>query len=214
MNDNFTLDLNRVERICDLIIERKINVPLQCWNGVRVDRISKKLLEKMKKAGIWLVSISPETGSPDTLLKIKKRFTLEQVKQARAWCKELGIVTVSLYMLGFPWEDRKQIQQTLDFAHELDTEFVCFCVTYPQKGTELYEQVKAQSQLEIEKYFCKIKLKDIDQEEIKKMTKKFYIKFYLRPKKIMQLLFAVPLGNLIKTFKHYSHRVKNTYDIY
>ena len=207
VDDNFTANIQRAERICDLIIERKIKVAMQCWNGIRADRVTKQLLEKMKKAGIWLVCFAPETGSEDTLLKIKKRFTLEQVKQARAWCKELGIATYSFFMIGFPWENRKLVQQTIDFANELNAEFTQFTRVYPMMGTELYEQVKDQFQIQRsdEGLFyggSRIKLQDMNEEEVEKMIRKAYRSFYLRPAKMLRLIFTLSPNNLFELFKY------------
>lgn len=207
IDDNFTLDLRRAERICDLIIERKIKVVMQCWNGIRVDRVTKSLLAKMKKAGIWMVAIAPETGSEDTLLKIKKRFTLEQVRQARAWCKEVGIKTYSFFMIGFPWENKELIQQTIDFANELDTEFTQFSRVYPMMGTELYEDVKDQFQIERtdEGFFyggSRVKVKGMDEEEVEKMVRKAYRSIYLKPRKMFQLMTTLKPNNLFELFKY------------
>ena len=207
IDDNFTLNLNRAERICDLIIERNIKVTMQCWGGLRVDRITRHILEKMKQAGVWLVAIAPETGSQDTLDRVKKKFTIEQVKQARQWCREVGLKTYSFFMVGFPWENKELIQKTLDFAYELDSEFTQFSRVYPMLGTELYEQIKDKFQIRRDDkgFFygdSNIQLKDITEEEVEKMIRSGYRRMYLNLRRIFQLLFTLKPTNIYDLFKY------------
>ena len=97
VDDNFTMDIKRAEKICDLIIEKEINVILQCWSGLRVDRVTKPLLEKMKKAGVWLVAIAPESGSQETLDKVKKNdMVATQDKELKNFLRGKGIKVLTI----------------------------------------------------------------------------------------------------------------------
>ena len=50
-DDNFTFDIERAFEICDLIRKRDIRVVWQLANGIRVDKINKRLLKQTK--GFW-----------------------------------------------------------------------------------------------------------------------------------------------------------------
>ena len=60
MDDTFTLDQKRAERICDGIVEEGWDIS---WGASsRVDTLSKRLVEKMKKAGCWILFLGIESG--------------------------------------------------------------------------------------------------------------------------------------------------------
>jgi radical SAM superfamily enzyme YgiQ (UPF0313 family) len=54
-DDSFTSNMKRAEEICDAIINERFNIPWQCPNGIRGDRVSDALLKKMKDSGCYAV---------------------------------------------------------------------------------------------------------------------------------------------------------------
>ncbi len=208
-DDNFTHDMSRVEEICDLIIKRKIKLRLQAFNGVRADRLNYNLLRKMKNAGFWLIAIAPETGSKKIQKKIKKNIELEQFFKVVNWCKKLSLNTFAFYMIGFPWETKKDIEQTIKFACRLDTDFAQFSRLIPMIGTELYNQIKSVDRnynFNAEKaYFYGTAyhnaFSNISNSDIKILIKKAYRSFYLNPKKMLRILRILSVWDIYKLAK-------------
>lgn len=56
--------------------------------------------------------------------------------------KKAGIKIYAYYMLGFPWETKDHISETVKFAKQLNCEFIEFHIAVPFEGTEFYEQIK------------------------------------------------------------------------
>jgi len=54
-DDSFTSNMKRAEEICDAIINERFNIPWQCPNGIRGDRVSDALLKKMKDSCCYAV---------------------------------------------------------------------------------------------------------------------------------------------------------------
>jgi radical SAM superfamily enzyme YgiQ (UPF0313 family) len=54
IDDNFTFDMARAKRICDLLIEEKLEFEWSCPNGIRADRMDRELAIKMKASGCQL----------------------------------------------------------------------------------------------------------------------------------------------------------------
>lgn len=79
IDDNFTLINERVEKFCDLMIQKGLNKEMtwRCANGIRVDRITPELLKKMKQAGCYMVSLGIESGNEQILKNMKKDINLE-----------------------------------------------------------------------------------------------------------------------------------------
>jgi radical SAM superfamily enzyme YgiQ (UPF0313 family) len=73
---------------------------------------------------------------------VRKGFTHADVVRIREECRKLGIVTFGFFMIGFPFENRETIEDTIRFAKALDCEIVEFNKVVPYAKTELYEIVK------------------------------------------------------------------------
>ena len=138
-DDCFTLDLKRSEDICDLIINNKLNLTIQLYNGIRVDRISENLLRKLKQAGCIFISYGCESGSQKIINKIHKNITLKQVKDAVNLTNKVGIKNAVNFIIGHQGETYQDALKTLKFAQSLNSNFVNFYNLVPYPGTEAYD---------------------------------------------------------------------------
>lgn len=143
-DDNFTLDYKRCEKILDGIIRRRYNISIITPNGVRADGLDKKLIVKMKKAGLRELVIAPESGNQYVLDKIiKKRMDLKHVVKVAKIAKELKIPLIAWFIIGFPGETKKQIRDTLEFGLMLNRKYGVLTrgalYATPLYGTELYD---------------------------------------------------------------------------
>jgi len=141
-DDCFSLDLKRAEKICDLIIKNRLNITYQLYNGIRVDRISKRLLQKMKASGCVFISYGVESGCQKIIDFIGKGITLEQAKKAVRWTNEVGIKNSVNFITGHPGETYQTAMQTLKFAKDLPTNFVNIYNLIPYPGTVLHEWIE------------------------------------------------------------------------
>lgn len=137
-DDCFTLDKQRAEKICDLIINSKISIRFQLYNGIRVDTVDLKLLKKMRQAGCFFVSFGCESGCEKVLKSIKKNITLKQVHDAVNWANEAGIRNSVNFIIGHTRETYKDALETIKFADLLPADFVNFYNLVPYPGTESY----------------------------------------------------------------------------
>ena len=83
VDDGFSTNINRAKEICRLVIKENIDLLINCANGIRVDRIDYELLELMKKAGIYRVSLGIESGSQRILNNVDKGIKLEDYEKAK-----------------------------------------------------------------------------------------------------------------------------------
>jgi len=135
-DDTFVLDRDRVFNLCDLLKQKELNVAWGC-NG-RVNLMTKELLKAMYEAGCREVAYGIEAGNQEMLDSLKKNITLEQVRNAVRWTKEVGIKANGYFMIGLPGETKRAIRQTITLAEELDLAFYGFSLLTPLPGTELY----------------------------------------------------------------------------
>lgn len=141
-DDTFTVDKKRANEICDLIKQRKFDLPWDC--RTRVDQINKEIMTKLKNANCKLVHFGVESGSQVMLDAMKKRTTVEKNAWAINLAKEVGIGVAISVVVGYPGETPQMLQQTFDFIYQTKPDFVYVCQAIPYPGTELLETLKSE----------------------------------------------------------------------
>jgi radical SAM superfamily enzyme YgiQ (UPF0313 family) len=101
-------------RLCDLMIQKKLNVS---WGGnFRVDkRIDIEMLKKIKDAGCCYFVLGIESASNKILGRMHKGFTIEEAEQFIRQCGQAGIEIVANWVVGFPGETEEDFMQTARF---------------------------------------------------------------------------------------------------
>jgi radical SAM superfamily enzyme YgiQ (UPF0313 family) len=140
-DEMFVLNVRHVSGICDLIIERGYD--LNIWAYARVDTVKDGMLDKLKRAGFNWLAFGIEAASDRVLTEVDKRYEIEQVYDTIARVKAAGINIIGNYIFGLPEDDRESMQQTLDLALELETEFANFYSAMAYPGSPLYHQAVA-----------------------------------------------------------------------
>ena len=207
-DDCFTLDINRAQAICDLIIKNKLKIKFQLYNGIRVNNITLKLLKKLKKAGCYFIAYGCESGSQKTLDRIKKNITLDQVRQAVKFTNQAKIKHAVNFIIGHQQETYQDAQETLLFAKSLDCDYVNFYNLVPYPGTEVYDWAIKNAHFLIPKnqYLKHISYRDINPIfETKEFTKEQRINvmkkgFALYERKLYQFRFGNILGIIFYFF--------------
>ncbi|MBM3303677.1 MAG: radical SAM protein [Candidatus Aenigmarchaeota archaeon] len=142
LDDNFTLDLERAEKIIDMLIAKGYGLAINMQNGLRADKLTPGLILKMKEAGVYKVGIGIETGNKEVLKSIRKGLNLESVGRALKWFRQAGIVTIGFFMLGFPEDTPSTMKDTIEFAVNSNPDIANFSIVIPLPGTELFNYVR------------------------------------------------------------------------
>ena len=199
-DDTLTFDRKRAIEICDGIVERKIRLPWGC--GTRADTVTKEVLAKMRKANCDEICFGVESGCQRIRDTLKKRVSTDQCESAIKWAKEEGIfVTVSV-ILGYPGETKETMQQTLDFVRRVEPDDVWLCHATPYPGTELRALVERNGwkmNVDWKLYNTMNPIFEDPQlpsEEIAKMRRTFYDKFYSPKYVLRQAVKGYLRGNL------------------
>jgi len=141
-DDCFSVDFKRAKKICDLIIDKNLQIEYLCANGLRVDRIDRELLQKMKNSGCVFISFGVESGNEQVLRAIKKGITIKQVEEAVRIANEVGIPNAGTFIIGHPEEDFEKAMDTIQVAKSIPFGHVAFCNLVPYPGSELFDWVK------------------------------------------------------------------------
>lgn len=141
MDELFILNSNRVNLICDEV--SKLDYDFNIWCYGRIDTVNNYLLKSMKKAGINWIAYGIEAGSEEIRKEVVKgNFTNNKIREVIKMTKDNGINCLGNYMFGFWNEKLNHLKETLDFALELNCEFVnLYCLSaFP--NTPLYDFYK------------------------------------------------------------------------
>lgn len=203
----FTFHKHFVLRLCELIITSKLNLNWTCETVVRF--LDEELLTLMKKAGCKHISIGLESGNDFLQNKYSKNKikSKEHTRYVFDLCKKLGIGTRGFFMIGYPEETRAMIKETIDFAIKANPDTVQFTAVTPFPGTELYNQLNNRQELSFKdmtgyrpiniNYF-------MNPNEIRKEIMRAYLKFYLRPRKLLQTI-KNPVMFRHKLYRYFSY---------
>ncbi len=139
-DDTFNIDLERLLRICDLIIEKKLDIAWSC--AIRVDQTSEEMFEKIKNAGCTTVNYGVESGNDKIREEVvHKKITREQILKTDKLLSEAGLRGVASFIVGFPGETKEQALDTLAMMKQLKSETILNVVrVYP--GTRLEIQCR------------------------------------------------------------------------
>lgn len=187
VDDNFTLDLRRVVKLCREIRKERLDIEWFC-DG-RVDNCSYDVFRDMSKSGCRLLYFGIESRNQRILDYYKKQITPDQSIRAVNLARKAGIdIIVGSFIVGAPDETRKEIQNTLRFAHELDIDVPQLNILAAFLGTDLWSDMVARSIIEEEDwwetgvYISKVSPRAVPFEEIRKMIYEYFKAFFIRPK--------------------------------
>jgi len=140
IDDSISVDAQRLEKICDEIIKRKIDIKWTTPNGIAVWLLNKRLLLKMKKAGCYRLTFGLESGNYETLHHfIGKHYDYNYARQIIKFASKIGLWTIGTFIIGFPYEKKESIKDTVNFAISTDLDFAVFYIANPFPGTPMYD---------------------------------------------------------------------------
>jgi len=139
-DDSFMVDPDRVRRICEEIIRRKLNISWSVPPGIQANRLSDELLRVMKKSGFYRACFPIESGDPELLEWIRKPVDFEEVETAIKLCHRHGIWTYGNFIIGFPRQSADSIEKTLQYAINCQLDMINVYIAQPYAGSDLYQE--------------------------------------------------------------------------
>lgn len=215
-DDNLTLDKKRIIDICKEIKKRKLDIKWDTPSGVAFWTLDKEVLKEMKEAGCYRITFGIESGCKKTIKYIRKAIDLKRVSELVGYCHEIGLWVASFFIIGFPNETKKDIEETKKYIINSNLNFPFIFIAQPYPGTDLYEDFKKEGLLD--KGFAdtstfiqsKYHSKYLSPQELNKIRKDIYIQFYLRKslKYLNPFIFYREILSKIKTFEELAYTFK------
>jgi radical SAM superfamily enzyme YgiQ (UPF0313 family) len=129
----FNVPRSHALAVCREITERGAPLPWVCY--ATPASMDEELVAAMARAGCVGAEIGTDSGSPRVLERLRKPFTLDQVRRTRrAFAKE-GIADCHTFVIGAEDETVEEAQRTLEFVQELDPDIAVFVVFEEDRET-------------------------------------------------------------------------------
>lgn len=192
-DDTFTANLPRAREIAKKL--GPLGVPWSCNSRANLDYDT---IKSFKDNGLRLFLVGYESGNDDILARIKKGVTMDEMRRFTKACHKADVVIHGTFILGLPVETEQSIQNTINFAKELDVFSLQVSLAAPYPGTELYEMARQNG------WFSKKDKGDIlhgdgfqqsaleypglSKDKIFEEVDRFYRTYYLRPKPILRII--------------------------
>ncbi len=154
--DQFTASRAFVEEFCTRMIDEGLS--RQAWYCIsRLDTVDAGLLKLMRAAGCESMCYGIDSGSPRTLAFIRKQVDVGVLPQRVRETTEAGMVPTLSFVVGFPEEERADIDATLALALEAGSEgnsnpLIQIPTVLP--GTELHGRYHQRLVRAVDSYFA------------------------------------------------------------
>jgi len=188
---------------CKKLIDRGLHRKI-VWNcTTRPDTLTEEAVKWMARSGCKGVGFGIESGVPELLARVNKRLSPEKVRTACRLARKHGMVVMSGFILGFPGATAELSRATIDFAKSLDLHYAQFSLMIPYPGTPLYDELEKAGEIngavknDFIRYNQNIGMTRLEPVwipkgrtalELKKLQRRAYVEFYLRPKALWLLL--------------------------
>jgi len=143
-DDLLSPNRNHLRSLCADIKKSGIRFVWGC--DLRVDSLSREDLQMMYDAGCRWIFFGIESGSPARQTAIRKMTNLLKAKETIDACKEIGIVTTTSFIIGFPGETEAELRETATFLARLRSDIKLAFYFYPVPNSQLFAQLVAEGQ--------------------------------------------------------------------
>ena len=175
-----------LERFCSGMVERGLDGKVTTSCNMRVGALSADEYRMMKLAGFRLLKFGLESASQETLDRLDKGTTVEDIVESCRLAKRAGLSVHLTTMVGYPWESRDDAQATVDLARKLlkegSADMLQATIVIPYPGTPLFKMADENDWLltrDWDRYDMSgpVMRTPIPEEELKGFTRGLYTAF-------------------------------------
>ena len=134
----------------------------------RPDTINREILECLKKNNVTRISINPQTMNQETLDKIGRGHSVEEIKAAFNLAREIGFDNINMdLILGLEGENVEMVRNTLEEIKKLSPESLTVHTLAIKRASKLKEKM---DEYVLTQYEEMVKMIDLSMEYAKEMN--------------------------------------------
>lgn len=197
----FTLDNRRTEKLCQLLLEKKLNIRFTF--ETRPELLNEKIIDLLTQAGCSCINFGIEDINSDILKQIsRKPIPPAHIMKVIQYCEKKGIRTSCFFILGLPGSTRQTTEENIAFSKNLFPSQIEYKVATPYPGTDLYHLAKEKKWLLSESfdvltgYTSSMQVSpELPPDYLEKRADKAFKEFYFSPKYLVRELMR---GRMVK----------------
>ncbi|MBE6770921.1 MAG: B12-binding domain-containing radical SAM protein [Ruminococcaceae bacterium] len=141
----FGYDKETLREFCDAMNEANLGFH---WGAMtKIGIFDREDFQMMYDAGCRWLEFGVESGAQTTLGRMKKGMKLSRVEEDLQICKEVGIITLCYFIVGFPDETEEELRETCRLVNKIDyTRFVSSYFS-PLPGSEIFDKLVAEGRI-------------------------------------------------------------------
>jgi anaerobic magnesium-protoporphyrin IX monomethyl ester cyclase len=145
-----------VLEFCDALEREGLDI-YYCVLGARVDRMSQKMLDRLKETGCLEINYGQESGSDIILKEYRKGVTPQKNREITLLTKETGLVCYVQIVIGSPGETQATIDQTIRFLRDVHSYNPSVNYLLPFPETPIWRYVTDNSLIkDVEQYLDRV----------------------------------------------------------
>ncbi len=142
VDDNFTANMKRVEKICDIIIKEGIKLDFICQSRIDVIKNNPNIIKKMSKAGFWLFFLGIESFNQKSLDDLNKQVKFRDIVEAIKILHDNDILIIGSLLVGSTFEEEeKDTEIMIKIVRKLGIDFPLYSIMTPLPGTKFRDDL-------------------------------------------------------------------------
>ena len=181
------------------------------WSCNAKANVAYDTLKILKENGLRLLLVGYESGNQQILHNIKKGLRVDVAREFTKNCHKLGIVIHGTFILGLPGETLDTIEETIEYAKEIDPHTIQVSLAAPYPGTFLYKQATENGWFDGSDHLltdggnqiAQLSYPHLPASVIFDKVEVFYKRFYFRPRKIGSIV-----GEMLRDWNMLKRRLR------
>lgn len=194
-DDNFFVNPNHAERICDLIIERGIDKIYFANARIEAARYP-KMLEKAYRAGFRMLLLGIESASDRILNQLNKGFNTQQIRDAFKVFRQFPFYYHTYFIYGNIGETEEEMMTIPDFARELGAHTINLSMLRVDNFSPLRQIVESTPGYYISRH-GKVYSHEFDRKRLGRIRNRIRNRFMLHPGQLAKILSTMNNCNIL-----------------
>jgi len=190
MDDNFTLNPQRVIGFADEVRRRNLDIIWWCFSRADTIAGNEAMVRAMARSGCGQIFLGLESGTEEILDDYGKRLTIAQQDRALAILRRNRIKVHGAFIVGHPAETRRTVRQTVAQALRSGLAFAQFSILTPYPGTPVFDEAVREGRLLHTNWnlydgmHAVMRTDHLTPHELHRLFIEGYRTFYVRPRQV------------------------------
>lgn len=187
-SESFTNNEKWIEEFCDYIINSPMRGQVEIIANVDIAHFTEYMAIELKAAGCTLLIMRFDCGTDDSLLRMKRGFTIDESLNAVDIAEKTKLKIYGMYSIGLPWENEEHLMATRKLMVKISADIMSIAMPIPYPGTKLEQIFREENILKEQTVFKdgikipSVGTKFLTNKKLRKFRRKTLLLYYLNPK--------------------------------